>query len=132
MMEPEKRKKEGFMRPIALVLLSAVACLGSLVIEDENARLAVVGGACVSLFLVTFERGQRIWPASFLGGAMGVLALAQARDVGMAGWIVAIGACVFLCVVAVVPSWVTAMRELKASCARLVAAVADKERLAQR
>jgi hypothetical protein len=84
------------------------------------------------VFLVTFERGSRIWPASFLGGAFGVLALAQIRHVGTAGWVVAVGACVFLCVVAVVPSWVTTLRKLKASCDRLVAAVADKERLAQR
>jgi hypothetical protein len=81
------------------------------------------------VFLVTFERGSRIWPALFLAGAFGVLALAQARDVGRAGWVVAIGACVFLCVIAVVPSWVTTLRELRASCDRLVAAVADKERL---
>jgi hypothetical protein len=129
MMASEKRKKEGHMYPIALVLLFAVSCSALLVIPDEKARLAVMGGTCVFVFLVTFERGSRIWPASFLGGAFGVLALAQVRHVGRAGWVVAIGACVVLCVIATVPLMVTSMRELKASCSRLVAAIADKERL---
>ena len=129
MMEPGKRKKEGRMRLIALVLLSAVASSASLVIHDETARLGIVGGTCVVLFLMTFERGSRIWPASLLGGAIGVLALAQVRDVGRAGWVVAVGACLFLCFVAVAPRIVTSMRELKASGSRLVAAIADKERL---
>ena len=113
--------------PIALVLLFAVAWSALLVIHDEKARLAVMGGTCVFLFLVTFERGWRIWPASFLGGAIGVLALAQVRDVGRAGWVVAIGACLFLCFIAVAPRMITSMRELKASGSRLVAAIADKD-----
>jgi hypothetical protein len=117
------------MRPITLVLLFAVAWSALLVIHDENVRLAVMGGTCLFLFLVTFERGWRIWPASFLGGAIGVLALAQVRDAGRAGWAAAIGACVFLCFIAVAPRMVASMRELKASGSRLVAAVADKERL---
>jgi hypothetical protein len=117
------------MRPIALVLLFAVACSALLVLHDERARLAVMGGTCVYVFLVTFERGSRIWPASFVGGAIGVLALAQVREAGMAGWVGAIGACLFLCSIAVAPSMAASMRELKASGSRLIAAVADKERL---
>lgn len=123
------------MRLIRLVLLfsgaCSLACLAYPVIHDERAQLAcgvVMVATLLALFFVTFEAGWRIWPASFFGAAIGVLALAQVRQVGIVGWFVACGVFMLLCSVAITPRMRESRRELRAAGSRLVAAIAERQR----
>ena len=110
------------MRVLWLPLLAIIMCLAFSFTHNEKAQLAigvVMAATLLAVFFVTYGPGERVWPASFFGAALGALALAQVGQVGRVGWFVAAAVFLVLCGVAVMPGFLRLQRELAESRSRL-------------